>query len=443
MVPKRRDRPPAEAREARIESLSHDGRGVARLDGKATFVHGALPGERVRLRVRKTHRNFDEADTEAVLESSPDRVTPACDRFGVCGGCSLQHLAPVAQIAAKQQALLDALRHIGQVEPGEVYAPLVGPSPWGYRRKARLGAKWVANKGRVLVGFRERASGFVADATRCPVLHPRVSELLGPLAELIGGLQIRELVPQVELAMGDDACVLVFRTLQPASPDDLARLRAFGAAHGVVPSVQEGGPDTVRPVNPPGLSLTYALPAFGVELEFRPGDFTQVNNEVNRAMVSRAVELLAPRPDERVLDLFCGIGNFTLPLARRAAEVIGVEGEAGLVARARGNALRNGIANAHFHTADLYGALDREPWLTGRFTAALLDPPRTGALEVLGQLPRLGVERIVYVSCYPGTLARDAAELVRRHGYRLVGVGAMDMFPHTAHVEAIAAFARG
>jgi 23S rRNA (uracil1939-C5)-methyltransferase len=206
--------------------------------------------------------------------------------------------------------------------------------------------------------------------------------------------------------------------------------------------VQEGGPNTVRPVDPPGVSLTYALAEFGVELEFRPGDFTQVNTEVNRLMVSRAVELLAPRPDERVLDLFCGIGNFTLPLARRAAEVVGVEGEAGLVARARANALRNGITNAHFHTADLCGALDREPWLTGRFTAALLDPPRTGALEMLGQLPRLGVERIVYVSCYPGTLARDAAELVRRHGYRLVGVGAMDMFPHTAHVESIAVFAR-
>jgi len=443
MAPKRRDRLPPPAREARIESLSHDGRGVARLEGKATFVHGALPGELVRLRVRKTHRNFDEAETEAVLEPSPERVAPGCDRFGVCGGCSLQHLAPAAQVAAKQQALLDALRHIGQVEPAQLYPPIVGPAPWGYRRKARLGAKYVAKKGRVLVGFRERASGFVADAVRCPVLHPRVSELLGPLAELIGGLDIRELVPQVELAMGDDACVLVFRTLQPASPDDLARLRAFGAAHGVVPYVQEGGPDTVRPVDPPGVFLTYALPEFGVELEFRPGDFTQVNTEVNRLMVGRAVELLAPRPDERVLDLFCGLGNFTLPLARRAAEVVGVEGEGGLVARARANALRNGIHNAHFHTADLYGALDREPWLGGRFTAALLDPPRTGALEVLGQLPRLGVERILYVSCYAGTLARDAAELVRQHGYRLAGAGVMDMFPHTAHVESIAVFARG
>jgi len=443
MARSRRDSPPAPALEARIDSLSHDGRGVARIDGKATFVHGALPGELVRLRVRKSHRNFDEADTEAVLEPSAERVEPGCERFGVCGGCSLQHLAPAAQIAAKQQALLDALHHIGQVEPAQVYPPIVGPVPWGYRRKARLGAKYVAKKGRVLVGFRERASGFVADATRCPVLHPRVSELLGPLATLIGGLDIREQVPQVEVAMGDEACILVFRTLHPASAKDLARLREFGAAHGVVPYVQEGGPDTVRPVDQPGVSLTYALPEFGVEFEFRPGDFTQVNTEVNRRMVSRAVELLAPQPDERVLDLFCGIGNFTLPLARRAAEVIGVEGEAGLVARARANARRNGIHNAHFHTADLYGALEHEPWLTGRFTAALLDPPRTGALEVLDQLPRLGVERIVYVSCFPGTLARDAAELVRRHGYRLAGAGAMDMFPHTAHVESIAVFVRG
>ncbi len=433
---------PDAVREAVIESSSHDGRGVVRIDGKATFVHGALPGERVRLRVVAHHRNFDEAETELVLAPSPDRVEPACARFGVCGGCSLQHLAPDAQLAAKQQALLDALRHIAQLEPAQIFAPLAAPSPWGYRRKARLGAKFVAKKGRVLVGFRERASGFVADTDRCPVLHPRVGGLLGLLAELIGGLSIRELVPQVEVAMGDETCILVFRTLGPPSAADLARLRAFGAAHGVVPYVQEGGPETVRPVDPPDVPLTYALPDFDLELAFRPGDFTQVNTEMNRLMVARAIELLAPQPHERVLDLFCGIGNFTLPLARRAAEVVGVEGEASLVARARANAERNGIGNARFHAANLYGALDGEAWLNGRFEAALLDPPRTGALEVLPHLPRLGVDRIVYVSCYPGTLARDAAELVRRHGYRLLGAGAMDMFPHTAHVESIAVFER-
>ena len=440
---RRRERQrPELAREAVIESSSHDGRGVARIDGKATFVHGALPGERVRLRVVRHHRNFDEAETEAVLEPSADRVEPACPRFGVCGGCSLQHVAPVAQIESKQQALLDALRHIGQLEPERVFAPIVGSSPWGYRRKARLGVKYVGKKGKVLVGFRERSSSFVTDTERCPVLHPRVGEALAALATLIGDLDIRERVPQVEVAMGDERCILVFRVLAPPSAGDAERLRSFGAAHGFVVYLQEGGLDSIRPLDPPGVQLTYALPEFDVELEFRPGDFTQVNFEVNRLMVARAVELLRPQPQERVLDLFCGLGNFTLPLARRAAEVVGVEGEAGLVKRARANALRNGIGNARFYTANLYGALDAEPWLRERFEAALLDPPRTGAVEVLPLLPRLGVERLVYVSCYPGTLARDAAELVQRHGYRLAGVGAMDMFPHTAHVESIAVFER-
>ena len=440
---RRRERQrPELAREAVIESSSHDGRGVARIDGKATFVHGALPGERVRLRVVRHHRNFDEAETEAVLEPSADRVEPACPRFGVCGGCSLQHVAPVAQIESKQQALLDALRHIGHLEPERVFAPIVGSSPWGYRRKARLGVKYVGKKGKVLVGFRERSSSFVTDTERCPVLHPRVGEALAALAALIGSLDIRERVPQVEVAMGDERCILVFRVLAPPSAGDAERLRSFGAAHGFVVYLQEGGLDSIRPLDPPGVQLTYALPEFDVELEFRPGDFTQVNFEVNRLMVARAVELLRPQPQERVLDLFCGLGNFTLPLARRAAEVVGVEGEAGLVARARANALRNGIGNARFYTANLYAALDAEPWLRERFEAALLDPPRTGAVEVLPLLPRLGVERLVYVSCYPGTLARDAAELVQRHGYRLAGVGAMDMFPHTAHVESIAVFER-
>ena len=440
--PSRGERRRIEPCEAIIESMSHDGRGVARIDGKATFVHGALPGERVRLQVVRRHRNFDEAETLGVLAPSTDRVEPACARFGVCGGCSLQHLAPPAQIASKQQALLDALRHIGHLEPEQVFAPIVGSSPWGYRRKARLGVKYVAKKARALVGFRERSSSFVTDTDRCPVLHPRVGEALGDLAALIGSLDVRDRIPQVEVAMGDEACILVFRMLAPPSAADADRLRAFGAAQGIAVYLQEGGLDSIRPLDPPGVPLTYDLPEFGVALEFRPGDFTQVNFEVNRLMVARAVELLRPQAHERVLDLFCGLGNFTLPLARRAAEAVGVEGEAGLVARARANAARNGIGNARFFTANLAGALAAETWLGERFAAALVDPPRTGALEVLGLLPRVGVERLVYVSCYPGTLARDAAELVQRHGYRLVGAGAMDMFPHTAHVESIAVFER-
>ena len=440
--PAKAPRPPVGV-EALIESLSHDGRGVARPDGKATFVHGALPGERVRLRLAKRHRNFDEAELDAVLEPSPDRVVPACAVFGRCGGCTLQHLAAGAQIASKQQALLDALRHIGRLEPRTVYPPLVGPSSWGYRRKARLGVKHVAKKGRVLVGFRERGSGFITETASCPVLHAKVGDLLGPLGELIGGLSRPECVPQVEVAMGDADCILAFRFLAPPTMGDVDALAAFGRRHGVVPYVQEGGLDTLRPAEPPGVTLTYAIPEFDVALEFRPGDFTQVNFEVNRLMVSRALDLLAPQAHERVLDLFCGLGNFTLPLARRAAEAVGVEGDAALVARARANAERNDIANARFVVGDLYRGLEAADWLAaGPFDCALLDPPRTGALEILEHLPRLGVDRILYVSCYPGTLARDAAELVQRHGYRLAGAGAMDMFPHTAHVESMALFVR-
>lgn len=429
--------------EAVIESLSHDGRGVARLDGKAVFVHGALPGERVRLRVLRRHRHFEEAEAEAVLEPSPERVEPGCSHFGRCGGCSLQHLAPASQIRAKERAMLDALQRIGHVAPATVFEPLRGDSPWGYRRRARLGVKYVAKKGKVLVGFRERASGFVTELARCPVLHPIVGELIGPLAELIGGLTVRDAVPQIEVAMGDEACVLVFRVMTSPSQADEAALRAFGERHGVAVYLQPGGLDSIRPLDPPGVVLTYRLPEFGVELEFEPGDFTQVNFAVNRAMVHRAVELLDPQPTQRLLDLFCGLGNFTLALARRAGEVVGVEGEAGLVARARANAVRNGIDNVRFHSANLYGPLDAEPWLQGSYDGVLLDPPRTGALEVLPHLTRAGARRIVYVSCYPGTLARDAGELIHGLGYRLAGAGVMDMFPHTAHVESIAVFERG
>jgi 23S rRNA (uracil1939-C5)-methyltransferase len=428
--------------EALVESLSHDGRGVTHLDGKAVFVHGALPGERVRLKVLRRHRHYEEAETETVLEASPERVQPGCPHFGRCGGCSLQHLAPEAQVRAKERSMLDALQRVGHVAPATVLEPLRGDSQWGYRRRARLGVKYVAKKDRVLVGFRERASSFVTELTRCPVLHPRVGELIGPLAELIAGLSVRQSLPQIEVAMGDETCVLVFRVLTPPSQADESALRAFGEQHGIAVYLQPGGLDSIRPLDPPGAVLTYRLPEFGVELEFQAGDFTQVNFAVNRAMVHRAVELLDPRPGQRVLDLFCGLGNFTLALARRAGEVTGVEGEAGLVARARANAARNGVDNARFCAANLYGPLDAEPWLQGTCDGVLLDPPRTGAIEVLPHLARVGARRIVYVSCYPGTLARDAGELVNALGYRLLGTGVMDMFPHTAHVESIAVFER-
>ena len=422
-----------------MESLSHDGRGVARVEGKATFIHGALPGERVLFRYTARRRNRDEGEVVEVPQPSPNRVTPKCPHFGLCGGCSLQHLDPTAQIETKQQTLLDAFTRLGGVMPEQILPPLLNETPWGYRRKARLGVKRVPKKGRVLVGFRELGSNYIAELERCEVLHPRVGHALMDLSALIGTLSIPHRIAQIEMAMDDERCVLILRNLDPLTEEDREKLRRFGREHGFIFYLQPGGPETVAPLEQTA-DLHYLLPEFGLNLHFEPGDFTQVNSEINRQMVSRAMALLQPERSERVLDLFCGVGNFTLPLATLAGEVTGVEGDTGLVARARANAERNGLKNVHFHVANLYESLEGEPWLKERFQKALLDPPRSGALEVLEWLPRLGVERIVYVSCYPGTLARDAGELVRRHGYRLVSAGVMDMFPHTAHVESIALF---
>jgi 23S rRNA (uracil1939-C5)-methyltransferase len=423
-----------------IESLTHDGKGVAHLEGKATFIHGSLPGERVRFLYTGRWRKYDEGRVVEVLEPSPERVQPRCPQFGICGGCSLQHQAHGAQIEAKQQAMLDALKHIGRVAPEQVLPPLIGASVWGYRRKARLGVRHVPKKGGALVGFRERGSSKVADISCCHVLHPRVGELLPRLRALIDALSIPNQVPQIEMAMGDETCVLIFRVLEPLSDEDLQLLNAFGPENRVAVYLQEGGPETVKPLDGVGVELTYELPEYDLTLHFLPSDFTQVNSDINRQMVHRAVQMLALQPQDRVLDLFCGLGNFTLPLARQAGSVTGVEGEAGLVSRARENARRNALTNVSFYTANLYEPLEQEPWLNQRFNKVLLDPPRSGAQEVLAHLPRLGVERIVYVSCYPGTLARDAGILVNEQGYRLLSAGVMDMFPHTAHVESIALF---
>jgi 23S rRNA (uracil1939-C5)-methyltransferase len=439
---RRRRRVPEGEYQAEITGMAHDGRGIARVDGKATFLHGGLPGETVSFRYLKCRRSHDEGQVTSVHEASADRVTPRCAQYGICGGCALQHLETGAQIASKQNLLLDNLRQIGNVSPDELLPPLVGDSAWGYRRKARLGVKDVARKGKVLVGFRERGSSFVADVDKCHVLHPRVGELLPALSRMVGSLSISRRLPQIEMAMDDERCVLILRILEPLSAEDERMLNEFQAAADVVFYLQAGGPETVRPLGP-SVDLHYRLPAYGVTLSFQPGDFTQVNSEVNRRMIDRAIELLDLQPEERVIDLFCGIGNFSLPIARGCSYVAGVEGDAGLVNRARQNAERNRLDNAEFFTADLYGDLPAGAWRTGRFDKALLDPPRSGALQVLSLLPRMGIRRIVYVSCYPGTLARDAGELVTRHGYRLVSAGVMDMFPHTAHVESIALFERG
>ncbi len=423
-----------------ITDLSHDGRGVARHEGKAVFVTGALPGEQVRAQVRCSRKQFDEGTVLEVLSPSPDRVVPKCAHFGLCGGCALQHLAPQAQIAAKQHTLAENFERIGQVRPERWLEPLAG-EPWGYRRKARLGVKFVPKKGKVLVGFREAADPrFIADVSRCEVLVEQVGGRISAIAELVDALEARAQIPQIEVAAGDDRTALVFRNLQPLSDEDRGKLVAFGAREGFAIFLQPGGNDTVTPIDDGEAELRFALPAHGVDYAFRPLDFIQVNGAMNERMLDHALALLDPKPHERVLDLFCGLGNFTLPLAQRCAQVVGVEGEAGLVQRARENAQRNGIANVQFHAADLTADLRSQPWVREGFDALLLDPPRTGADATIAQLPLDQVGRIVYVSCHPGSLARDAGILVREHGYRLAAAGVMDMFPHTAHVESIALF---
>ena len=441
MARSRRRRVPPEAVEITVESLTQDGRGVAHRDGKAVFIHGALPGERVVFTYDRVQKRYDEGSVQQVLEPSPDRVDPRCPHFGVCGGCGMQHLHAERQIRFKEQALHDALERLGKVEPEQTLAPLVA-GHWGYRRKARLGAKYVVKKGKVLVGFRERGSSFVTDLSGCEVLHPKVGGRITGLAQLIEGLTIRDKVPQIEVSMGDTVCALIFRVLAAPEESDLERLRAFGAEHGFVIYLQPGGPDSVHPLESAPAELYYTLPEHDLRLCFSPQDFTQVNLELNRMMVERALEMLDPQPEERVLDLFCGIGNFTLPLATRAGQVTGVEGEGALVARARQNAEANRLENTRFYTANLYEELDNEPWLLEQFDKVLLDPPRSGAQEILHKLPGLGAKRILYISCYPATLARDAGILVNELGYKMRSAGVMDMFPHTAHVESIALFER-
>lgn len=440
-VSRKRKPLPAEPVEVDIEGLTHEGRGLAHIEGKAVFIDGALAGERVRFRYTRVQRRFDEGAVVEVLRAAPERVVAKCAHFGVCGGCSLQHMDAAAQIRSKQASLEDVLLRIGKVTPGQWLEPLTAGA-WGYRRKARLGVRYVAKKGRTLVGFRERGNAFITDVSRCEVLHPSVGERIPAIAAAVDALSIREQIPQIEVAMGDTPPALVFRVLVPPSAADLAVLGDLGEREGFHVYLQEGGPESIRPLPGQGLDLHYDLPRYEVRVAFEPTDFTQVNLELNRAMVDRALGLLEVAPDDRVLDLFCGLGNFTLPIARQAGMVVGVEGDAGLVARAEANAALNKIGNVRFHKADLYGALDLEPWLREGFTKALLDPPRSGALEVLDWLPRLGVERLLYISCYPTTLARDADRLVNALGYRLVSAGVMDMFPQTAHVESMALFER-
>jgi 23S rRNA (uracil1939-C5)-methyltransferase len=428
-----------EVQEADVVDLTHDGRGVARVQGKAVFIEGALPTERVRFRVHKRRRQMDEAGLVEVLRAAPQRVTPRCAHFGICGGCSLQHLSPAAQLAVKQSQLLQDLERIGRVQPREVLQPLRGPE-WAYRRRARLGVKYVHKKGRVLAGFRERDKPYVADIQRCEVLLGPLASLPRELAALTETLDIREQLPQVEVAAGDAATALVFRVMESPGAEDLRRIADFGAERGLQIFLQSGGLDTVRPLRADYAPLSYAVDEGNVVIEFGPVDFIQVNGDINVSMVATAMQLLQPRSSDSALDLFCGLGNFTLPLARRAARVMGIEGEAALIAKARANALRNGIGNVQFAAENLFEPLKFGAWAAQRYDLVLLDPPRAGAAELLTCMPQWRPRRVVYISCHPGSLARDAGILVSEYGFTLSGAGVMDMFPHTTHVESIAVF---
>jgi 23S rRNA (uracil1939-C5)-methyltransferase len=430
-----------------VAGLTHEGEGIVR-EGKTAFVAGSLPGERIRFRRVKRHKQHDDAMLLEVLEPAADRVTPRCAHFGVCGGCALQHLDPASQINAKQRELQENLERIAQAKPDEWFEPMRGPV-WNYRRRARLGVKYVAKKGRVLVGFRERLAPYIAELKQCEVLSDPAGKLITALADMIMTLSIRDRLPQIEVAVADNAVALVMRVMAPPTEDDLATLRAFEAAHGLRLYLQPAGLDSVRRLDPGPQGraeedpLHYRLPAFDLTLDFKPTDFIQVNGAINQALVSRAVELLDPAPGSAVLDLYCGLGNFTLALARAltptAGRVVGVEGDAELVRRGGENARRNGIANAEFHMADLMAPLPvGARWLDSPYPYVLLDPPRAGAREMLPTVARLAPKRVLYISCHPGSLARDIGLMIHEHGFRLRAAGVLDMFPHTNHVESLA-----
>ncbi|MEQ8288853.1 MAG: 23S rRNA (uracil(1939)-C(5))-methyltransferase RlmD [Gammaproteobacteria bacterium] len=439
---RRRNKVPQGIFQAEIHALSHEGRGIAQIDGKTTFIDNALPGETVEFSYTGTRSRFDEGVASKILNASEQRVTPGCEYFGYCGGCSMQHMSPAAQLAHKQDVLLEQLQHVGKVTPAAVMEPLTGPA-WGYRHKARLAVKHVIKKEKTMVGFREKGSPFVADIASCEVLHPNVGKQFTLLQALINSLSIYNQVPQIEVAVGDDATALVIRHLAPFIDDDIEKLQAFEQQHGFRLFLQPGGYDSVeRLAGYNGNSLSYDLPDWKLKLDFLPTDFTQINTAINRSMIARALDLLELNGDDKVLDLFCGIGNFTLPMATIAHKVIGVEGDAGLIERARVNAETNGIGNAEFHVANLTADDLVYPFMQQQYNKLLLDPPRTGAKEILSALNLKGIDRIVYVSCNPATLARDAGILVNDKGYKLLSAGVMDMFPHTAHVESIAVFTK-
>ena len=433
---------------AKIDSLSHEGCGIAHVEGKTVFVNGALPGEDVLFQYKKQRPKYAEAHALEIDKPSAERVDAKCEFFGLCGGCNLQHMRHEFQLQHKQSVLMEQFSHIGKVKPRTVISPLTGRQ-WAYRRKARLGVKYVDKKERVLVGFREKYSPFIADINRCEVLHPCVGTLIEPLQCLITELSLIKQIPQIEVAVGDDEITaLIFRHLADFNDDDIPKLKAFSEQYDVDIYLQSCGSDPVIPLTgTKPKQLFYTLPEFGVTLNFLPTDFTQINFEINRAMVPRALDLLQVNSEDRVLDLFCGIGNFTLPLAKKAFRVLGIEGEQYLVERAKQNAVLNNISNVEFRAIDLakdqmLNDMMNEDFIKSSFNKILLDPARNGAQEVIEKMNLKSVERIVYISCNPSTLARDAGILVNEKGFKLEQAGVMDMFPHTTHVEAIAVFRR-
>ena len=437
---RRRQRLPQDPVAAEIEELTPEGRGFAQVNGKATFIDFALAGERVMFKYTKTSSKYDEGRTVEVLQAADHRVEPPCQHFGVCGGCSLQHMHSDAQINAKQNALLNHLQQLAKVQPETVLPPLRGPV-LGYRHKARLGVKYVAKKGKVLVGFREKSAPYLAELQLCKVLHPSVGEKLEQLGELIMGLQAKQTIPQIEVAVSQNQTTLVFRHLEELCEQDKSALTSFAQQQQLQIFLQPAGPDSIVPLWPETPSpLFYELPEHDVRIEFQAADFTQVNPQINQQMVNLALELLELQKTDQVLDLFCGLGNFTLPMARQVASISGVEGVEVMVKKARENARLNNIENVDFYAADLSADLSGYPWLNKSYDKILLDPPRSGAMEILKHLGKLKAGKIVYVSCHPATLARDTDVLVNQLGYRLTAAGVMDMFPHTAHVESIAVF---
>jgi 23S rRNA (uracil1939-C5)-methyltransferase len=426
-----------------VHAMTVEGRGIATVAGKRVFIDGALDGETVSFRRLRARRNYDEGLLADIPDPAPARTAPRCAYFGTCGGCSLQHLSAEGQLALKERMLLDNLERIGRVAPTELLPPMAG-APWGYRRRARLAVRYVDGKGRVLVGFSERDSSRITDMRGCETLHPSLAALLGPLSELIGSLSLRQRIPQVEGVVADNAAALVVRILAEPEERDLVELRRFAAEYGVRLALQRGGPGDITPVDPPvdDAGLWYALPEHDLRLAFAPTDFIQVNADANRRLIALALRLLAPQSGMRVLDLFCGIGNFTLPLARHAGYVLGIEGDPVMVERARANARLNGIGNAEFRACDLAAEAAAAPWGSARFDAVLLDPPRAGAAAMLRPIAATGARRVLYVSCHPATLARDVGALVHELGFRLAAAGVLDMFPHTSHVEAVALLER-